>query len=92
MIASLLRGGFRFDNNHMPSINLYLRRVIRDAKGRLSEETRGVLIKEWHSREIAQCPMRWVEEPLAPKPGAALPPPKPGAAPAKPNPPVKPPR
>lgn len=78
-----VRGGFRFDSNHMPSINLYLRRVIRDAKGRLSEETRGVLVKEWHSHQSAQCPMRWLEEPPAPKPGAA---------PAKPNPPVKPPR
>lgn len=71
-----VRGTFRFDTNHGPSINLYLRRVIRDAKGRFTEELRGVVIKDWHGRDVAQCPMRWVEEPLV-QPG------KPGAAPAQ---------
>jgi branched-chain amino acid transport system substrate-binding protein len=84
-----VRGGFRFDSNHMPSVPLYLRRVSRDAKGRLTEEMRGILIKDWHSRDAALCPMRWVEDPLA-APGAkpgTTPPPKPGAAtPAKPKP------
>ncbi len=82
-----VRGGFRFDSNHMPSVTLYLRRVTHDAKGRLSEELRGVLLKDWHSREVAQCPMRWVEEPVVvpPKPGAPAAAPKPGTA----KPPVK---
>lgn len=82
-----VRGGFRFDTNHLPSVNLYLRRVGRDAKGRLTEEMRGVLIKDWHSREMAQCPMRWIEEPAAAaaKPGTPAAPAKPGVA----KPPVK---
>ena len=60
-----VRGDFRFDTNHMPSVSLYLRRVAGDAKGRLTEEMHGVLLKDWHNRAIAQCPMRWVEEPTA---------------------------
>lgn len=83
-----VRGGFRFDTNHLPSVNLYLRRVVRDAKGRLTEELRSVLLKDWHSRDAALCPMRWGEEP--PKPGAATAPAKPGTPAAKP-PPRKPP-
>ena len=85
-----VRGGFRFDTNHMPSVNIYLRRVAHDGKGRLSDEMRGVLLKDWHSREIAQCPMRWVDEPVVipPKPGVPVASPKPAAA----KPPVKTPR
>ena len=86
-----VRGGFRFDSNHMPSVPLYLRRVGRDAKGRLTEEMRAVLVKDWHSRDANQCPMRWVEEPLAApgaKPGTGTPPPKPGTTPAQAKPPV----
>ena len=80
-----VRGPFRFDTNHVPSVNLYLRRVARDAKGRLSNEMRTVLIRDWHSREVAQCPMRWVEEPIVQpgKPGSAPGPVKPGNPPTK---------
>jgi branched-chain amino acid transport system substrate-binding protein len=76
-----VRGGFRFDSNHFPSVNVYLRRTTRDAKGRPTEELRSTLIKEWHSREAGLCPMRWTEEPA---PGASA---KPGAAPAGTQPP-----
>lgn len=78
-----VRGGFRFDNNHFPSVNVYLRRTTRDAKGRPTEELRSTLIKDWHSRDAGLCPMRWAEEPApgAHAPGAA---PKPGAQPPKP--------
>lgn len=79
-----VRGPFRFDTNHAPYINLYLRRVARDAKGRLTQEMRGVLVRDWHGREAPQCAMRWVEDPAAGKPGAtsAQPPRPPGSAPA----------
>lgn len=78
-----VRGGFRFDSNHFPSVNVYLRRTTRDAKGRPTEELRSTLIKDWHSRDSGLCPMRWTEEPApgAHPPGAA---PKPGAQPPKP--------
>jgi branched-chain amino acid transport system substrate-binding protein len=74
-----VRGAFRFNTNHTPVINLYLRRVGHDAKGRLNQELRGVLIKDWRDRQAATCPMRWTEEPAqpqkAPQPGKPLPPP-----------------
>ncbi|CAA7619546.1 ABC-type branched-chain amino acid transport systems, periplasmic component [Candidatus Terasakiella magnetica] len=79
-----VRGPFRFDPNHVPSVSLYLRRVVRDAKGRFTDEIRAPLIKDWHNREMAACPMRWTEEAkpgaptAAPKPmGNTAPPPKP---------------
>jgi branched-chain amino acid transport system substrate-binding protein len=74
-----VRGLFRFDTNHQPSINLYLRRVTRDAKGRLTQELRATLVKDWHGREVGLCPMRWVDEP-PPAPAGAQPP-RPGATP-----------
>jgi branched-chain amino acid transport system substrate-binding protein len=85
---SSVRGAFRFDTNHFPSVAVYLRHTVRDAKGRANEELRAPLIKDWHSHEIAQCPMRWSEEAIHP-PGTA---PKPGTAaqPAKPKPPTPP--
>ncbi len=82
-----VRGPFRFDTNHAPSLNLYMRRVVRDAKGRLNQELRGVLVRDWHGRDVASCPMRWVEEPTPP-PGATTA--KPAATPAKPKPSAKP--
>ncbi|RAU20831.1 branched-chain amino acid ABC transporter substrate-binding protein [Paramagnetospirillum kuznetsovii] len=91
---SPVQGSFRFDTNHGPSINLYLRRVIRDAKGRLTEELRTVLVKDWHGREVAQCPMRWAEDLTQPggKPGSApaQPPKPPKAPPPSAKPPKKP--
>lgn len=80
-----VRGPFRFDPNHFPAVGVYLRRTTRDAKGRPNEELRSTLIKEWHSRDSAACPMRWTEEPAAQKAGASG-----GAAPAQPGAPRKP--
>lgn len=82
-----VRGTFRFDSNHFPSVTVYLRRTTRDAKGRPTEELRSILIKDWHSRDAGLCPMRWTEEPAPGHPPGATPP-KPGTpAPAGPQPP-----
>jgi len=72
-----VRGTFRFDTNHFPSVNVYLRRTTRDAKGRPTEELRSTLIKDWHSRDAGLCPMRWTEDPAPAHPPGANPP-KPG--------------
>lgn len=92
-----LRGPFRFDSNHQPSVSVYLRRTTRDAKGRPTEELRSTLIKEWHSHETGLCPMRWHEEPVAhhppgtpAKPGTPPAAPAGGAQPPKPKTPAKP--
>jgi branched-chain amino acid transport system substrate-binding protein len=87
-----VRGAFRFNSNHFPVVNLYLRRVGRDAKGRANSELKGVLLKDWRDHQAARCPMRWTEEPASkpgtattPKPGAPAKPPA-AAMPAKPKP------
>lgn len=85
-----VRGTFRFDSNHFPSVNIYLRRTSRDAKGRPTEELRSTLIKDWHSRDAALCPMRWVEEPAPGHAPGTTAPPKPGTPAAAPGQPPKP--
>lgn len=85
-----VRGAFRFDTNHFPSVSVYLRRTARDAKGRANEELRAPLIRDWHSAEIAQCPMRWTEEAIHPAPGQAPAKPKPVAGGVPGSPPPKP--
>ena len=73
-----VRGAFHFQTNHQPIVNLYLRKVARDPKGRLVSEFRSVVLKEWHDRQAGQCPMVWANDPAPPVPKT---PPKPGAAP-----------
>lgn len=65
-----VRGGFRFNTNHFPILNYYLRKVVKDAKGRMTQELQGIVLKDWHDRHAGICPMRWVEEP------SPVPPPK----------------
>lgn len=61
-----VRGPWRFNTNHFPLSNLYLRRTIRDSKGRLTNENRGLVLKDWHDRQAAACPMRWTIETAPP--------------------------
>lgn len=78
-----LRGSLRFNTNHFPIQTLVLRKVVKDAKGRLTLELRGVAAKDLADRQVAHCPMRWVEDlvPAAgPNPPASGPPAKPQAA------------
>jgi branched-chain amino acid transport system substrate-binding protein len=64
-----VRGGFRFHTNHTPVQAYYLRKVVRDARGRLTNEVRQVVIKDWRDRVTGPgCPMRWEEEPPPPPP------------------------
>ncbi|MBF0324379.1 MAG: ABC transporter substrate-binding protein [Alphaproteobacteria bacterium] len=66
-----VRGSFRFASNHTPVQAYVLRKVARDAKGRLTNETRQVLAKDWRDRQAPSCPMRWEEEIPPPPPPAA---------------------
>lgn len=63
-----VRGGFKFNSNHFPVLSYYLRKVVRDPKGRLTNEMRGTVLKDWRDREAASCPLRWVEEVPPPAP------------------------
>lgn len=58
-----VRGGFKFNTNHFPVVSYYVRKVVRDPKGRMTHELRGAVLKDWRDRQAATCPMRWVEEP-----------------------------
>ncbi|SEH25088.1 ABC transporter substrate-binding protein [Magnetospirillum fulvum] len=83
------RGTLRFDPNQQPTLALYQRRVVRDTKGRLTLELRGIALRDWHNRHIGECPMRWSEETLAaPRPLKATPASPAPAAPVAPPPPV----
>jgi len=62
-----LRGAFRFNTNHFPIVTYWTRKVGRDAKGRVTNETRSVALKDWRDRLAATCPMRWEEAPTPPK-------------------------
>jgi branched-chain amino acid transport system substrate-binding protein len=57
-----VRGGFKFNTNHFPVLTYYLRKVTRDAKGRLTHEMGGAVLKDWRDRQASSCPLRWVEE------------------------------
>jgi branched-chain amino acid transport system substrate-binding protein len=75
-VASV-RGPWRFNTNHVPVMTYYERHVVRDPKGRLTNELRGPALKDWRDRQAATCPMRWEEAPPPPKTAAT-----PAAAPA----------
>jgi branched-chain amino acid transport system substrate-binding protein len=57
-----VRGGFRFNVNHTPVQSYYLRKVVRDAKGRLTNEVRQVVVRDWRDRHSHGCPMHWEDE------------------------------
>jgi len=68
-----LRSGFHFNTNQFPIVTYWNRKVVRDPKGRLTNETRAVALKEWRDHQAASCPMRWEEAPPPPKPPAKKP-------------------
>ena len=71
------RGALRFNTNHFPVMTYWHRVVARDSRGRLFNETKGALIRDWRSHPAA-CPMHWEELPTAAKPPAPV-----GKPPAK---------
>lgn len=56
-----VRGGFRFNTNHTPILSYHVRKVVRDQRGRLTNELRSTVLKDWRDRNAAACPMRWEE-------------------------------
>jgi branched-chain amino acid transport system substrate-binding protein len=63
-----VRGVFRFNSNHFPVMTYFARRVGRDAKGRLTNETKAAPAREWRDRTAQACPMRWELSQLPPPP------------------------
>ena len=52
-----VRGEFRFNTNHYPVQNYYLRLIVRDAKGRLTNRTVGTIFRNHADAFVAQCQM-----------------------------------
>ena len=58
------RGTLRFNTNHFPILSYWHRVVAHDGKGRLVNEAKGLLVRDWRGHSAA-CPMRWAELPPA---------------------------
>ena len=56
---SSVRGKFRFNNNHMPIQDYYLRVVIRDAQGRITNRLLNRIYADRADGFAAACPMKW---------------------------------
>jgi branched-chain amino acid transport system substrate-binding protein len=60
------RGSFHFDNDQFPVVNFLVRQVTSDARGRLINEQRGMLMRDVHDSLAHDCPLR-APEPLPAK-------------------------
>ncbi|MDR2837792.1 MAG: ABC transporter substrate-binding protein [Azonexus sp.] len=52
-----VRGAFRFNKNHFPIQNYYLRQVIKDDKGRFVNKTIGTIFTDHQDAYVSACPM-----------------------------------
>ena len=53
-----VRGAFKFNTNQFPVQDYYLRTIVKDAQGRLTNRTVGTVFKNHADAYVAQCPMR----------------------------------
>jgi len=53
-----VRGDFRFNVNHYPVQNYYLRVIGRDAQGRVTNKTMGTVFTNHADAYVAQCKMK----------------------------------
>lgn len=53
-----IRGSFRFNNNQFPIQNLYMREVVKDASGKVSNRTVGTVLSAHADPFAALCPMK----------------------------------
>lgn len=54
-----VRGPFRFNRNHFPIQNYYLTQIVKDEKGRLVMDLRGVIFASHADSYADQCKMKW---------------------------------
>lgn len=52
-----VRGAFKFNRNHFPIQNYYLRQVVKDDKGRLVNKTVATIFKDHPDAYVADCKM-----------------------------------
>lgn len=54
-----VRGPFKFNRNHFPIQNYYLTQIVKDEKGRLVMDPRGVIFASHADAYADQCKMKW---------------------------------
>jgi branched-chain amino acid transport system substrate-binding protein len=54
-----VRGPFKFNKNHFPIQNYYLTQIVKDEKGRLVMDPRGVIFASHADAYADQCKMKW---------------------------------
>jgi branched-chain amino acid transport system substrate-binding protein len=52
-----IRGDFKFNNNHFPIQDYYLREVVKDDKGRLTNVIKGTVFNDHADPYAAECKM-----------------------------------
>lgn len=53
------RGTFKFNNNHFPVQNIYLREAVKEADGSYVTKTRGVILSAHGDAYAKSCGMKW---------------------------------
>jgi branched-chain amino acid transport system substrate-binding protein len=53
-----VRGDFKFNSNHYPVQNYYLRAIGKDAQGRVTNKTMGTIFTNHADAYVAQCKMK----------------------------------
>jgi branched-chain amino acid transport system substrate-binding protein len=53
-----VRGGFKYNTNHFPIQNFYLRQVVKDGN-ELKLVSRGVVFSNHADVYSKECPMKW---------------------------------
>jgi branched-chain amino acid transport system substrate-binding protein len=54
-----VRGPFKFNKNHFPIQNYYLTQIVKDEKGRLVMDLRGVIFASHADAYAQDCKMKW---------------------------------
>lgn len=54
-----VRGPFKFNKNHYPIQNYYLTQIVKDEKGRLVMDLRGVIFASHSDAYAQECKMKW---------------------------------
>ena len=54
-----VRGSFKFNNNHFPVQNIYLRKIIKDDMGKLKIKTTGIVFSAYGDSYAKDCKMKW---------------------------------
>jgi branched-chain amino acid transport system substrate-binding protein len=52
-----VRGGFKYGNNHFPIQNFYLREVVKNVQGALTNQIKGTVYENHEDTYVDDCQM-----------------------------------